>query len=243
MPSLLGLIDVPNLPGVPPLPSYAPNNVQLGQALAVSFIGAALPPPWGIYVNGQPLFLPASVLQQTFTPALNAFASVAALLGIQNAVPVFASVVDFEYAADSPISTYPQEQGGFQSYDKVQLPFDVKLRLACDGNAPQRQSFINTLKALRTSLSLVSIVTPEVTFPSCNCVHFDFRRSAANGVSMIVADVWFEQVAVTGSLSFGDSTQQPGDAATQSLGNVQPIPYTGPRIPFSNYAAGVPGIM
>lgn len=217
------MVDVPNLPGVPPLPSYGANTASLLQADLVATLGAVLPPPWGVFDSdsGQPIFIPNSVVAQALSPAIGAFSQVAALFGFQYAGPVFVSTINFEYGADSPISTYQQEAGAFQSYDKVQLPFDVKLRLACGGQPPQRQAFIARLEALRTTTQLVDIVTPERTFSSCNCTHIDFRRSAESGVSLIVADAWFEQVPVTATVSFG-STQLPGEAAQQSIGNVQP---------------------
>jgi len=184
-------------------------------------LGSLLAPTWGIYLNGAPVIQPASVAGQQFSAALQQIASIASLLGAPNIVPVAASTVEFEYAGDSPISNYPQEQGGFQSYNKVYLPFDVKLRLACGGDTTNRQSFLNTCIAIRKSFALFDIVTPELTFTSVNCTHIDWRRNAREGVELIQVDLWFQEISVTGAVSF-TNTQQPGDAAPQSLGNVQP---------------------
>ena len=218
--------DIPNVPGVPALSGYASDaNVPLLFADAPSVLTAFIGPTWGVYASGIPVIIPAGLFGQSATSTiglgLSAVAAVAALIGLPNIVPVVASTVEFDFSAESPISTYPQEQGAFQSYDKIQLPYDIKMKLAVGGPPVQRQAFLSTLAALRTSLALLDIVTPEAVFTSCNCKHFDYRRTASNGVQLIVADVWFEEVRVAAGATFL-STQQPGDAAPQSIGNVQP---------------------
>ena len=39
------------------------------------------------------------------------------------------SVVTFDYRQEWTVSDYPLEQGAFQSYDKVQTPFDVAVTI------------------------------------------------------------------------------------------------------------------
>jgi hypothetical protein len=48
----MSFIDVPNVLGVPPLASYAPNNVALLVADVVSAIFNFLAPQWGIFLDG-----------------------------------------------------------------------------------------------------------------------------------------------------------------------------------------------
>ncbi len=213
--------DVPNLPGVPSLTSYSDFVPSLLVSDALAAITGLLGPSWGVYLQGQPLITPASILTQSLGVEIGAISTIAALIGFPNVVPVTASTVEFEYTADSPISTYPQEQGAFQSYDKVQLPFDIKLKIACGGSASQRQAFFDTLEAIRTSTVLLDILTPEKIYTSCNCKHVDYRRNSRNGVTLILADVWFEQVRVISQTQFSN-TQSPADSGTSALGNVQP---------------------
>jgi hypothetical protein len=70
------------------------------------------------------------------------------LLGLPNLQPVSASMVEFEFDQDWTIADTPQELGAFQSYDKVQMPFSVKVRLACGGPVSQRQAFLNSVLAI-----------------------------------------------------------------------------------------------
>jgi hypothetical protein len=56
--------------------------------------------------------------------------------------------VEFDFDQDWTIADYPQEQGAFQSYDKVQMPFECRVRLACSGPPAQRQAFLNSIFAI-----------------------------------------------------------------------------------------------
>lgn len=129
------------------------------------------------------------------------------------------SVVDFDYKQDWPISDYQLEDGGFQSYDKVQLPFDVKVRVASFGDEAGREATLSSVLEAANTLNLYDVVTPEMTFPSCNITHVDFKRSSHNGVGMIVMDIWFVEIRVTATSTF-TGTQQPGVSPQQSTGNV-----------------------
>lgn len=215
--------NIPNVPGVPPLNGYSSSSIPLLTADAAVVLSALLPSAWGIYIDGQPIITPASLLTQTIAPVLTSIGAIAALIGFPNVVPVTGSMIEFDYTADSPISNYPQEQGGFQSYNKTQLPADIRLKIACGGSSAQRQGFFGILEALRTSTVLCDIVTPDGIYPEYNCKHVDYTRRADKGVDLVVADAWFEQVNEGAGASF-TSTQQPGDAGQQSIGNVQPQP-------------------
>ncbi|MDE2426340.1 MAG: hypothetical protein KGO96_10590 [Elusimicrobia bacterium] len=110
-----------------------------------------------------------------------------------NPVLTVDSVADIEYARDYVISDYPQEQGGFESFNKVQTPFIAKLGFLI---STTRQQFLSTIEAANASLQLVSVVTPEVTYPSGNITHYGFRRTQKNGVTMIRVEVWVEEVRI-----------------------------------------------
>lgn len=182
------MVDVPFLPGVPPLPSYAANGVVLLVSDLVSAANAIFGSPWGIFLNGEQAF-------------------------------DYNSVVDFDYKQDWPISDYQLEDGAFQSYDKVQLPFDVKVRVASFGDEAGREATLSSVLAAANTLDLYDVVTPEMTFPSSNITHVDFKRSSHNGVGMIVMDIWFVQIRVTATSTF-TGTQSPSASSQQSTGNV-----------------------
>lgn len=131
------------------------------------------------------------------------------------------STVSFELKQDFPISDYPVEDGGFQSYDKVQLPTDIRIRMATGGSVARRQAFLATIEAVMNTTDLYDVLTPETVYLGYNFVHRDFRRTAQNGLGLIVVDLWLTEVRVTSTATF-TNTKQPGDAGSQSIGHVQP---------------------
>lgn len=193
-------------------------------------LGALLQPTWGIYdgTSGQPVIQPASFITSAIVSSVQPLSAVSGLVGLSGILPVAASVLEFEYRQDFPISTYPQENGAFQAYDKVTLPFDVRLRLAAGGSASTRQAFINACLAISTSFDLFNIVTPERAFVGTNCNHIDWKRGPRQGNTLIVVDLAFIQIPQVAALS-GSNTASPGDSSQQALGQVTPQTLTSPQ--------------
>jgi hypothetical protein len=130
------------------------------------------------------------------------------------------SVADVEYARDYRISDYPQEQGAFQSYNKVQVPYQAKLGFYI---AESRAQFLNAIEAAVKSLDFVTVVTPEIRYPSANLTHYSYRRDVRSGVTLIRVEVWCEEVRIVSAIV--PSNPQSTNAATPSQsGQVQPIP-------------------
>lgn len=177
-------------------------------------------PEWGIYKDGLPVVQPVTPFSQQLDPVLGPIRAVASILGQPNLIPVTASTATFEFRQDWSIANYPQERGAFQSYDKVTLPYDLKVRLVCSGPTAKRQAFISTILAMAESIALFSVVTPEVVFTDCNVAHVSWPRHADRGVSMIVAEVWFQKIRQTGISLFG-LTIDAFNGRALSLGTVQ----------------------
>lgn len=144
--------------------------------------------------------------------------------GIFNAgVPAFEfnSVINFEYRRDWSIADYQVEEGGFQSYDKVQHPYDVRMTLVSRGTESSRQALLESIEQVADSLDLLDVVTPEKTYVECNISHFDLRRNAKSGVGIISVDVWLVEIRQTSTSTF-TNTKSPNVAGQQALGNQQP---------------------
>lgn len=235
--------DIPNLPGVPRLAGYSLDPPALLFADTALVVSRALQPQWGIYTQAGEKVIASSLASLLGLGALvSAVNSVSSILtgGAINALNLF-SVVDFEYKQDWTVSDYPVEEGGFQSYDKVQLPFDVKMRIAAGGSASNRQALLGAVEGIANSITLYDVYTPEQAYIGCNVTHFDYKRTSNNGAGMIVIDIWLVEVRVTATAAF-QNTQQPGVAGQQADGNVSAVAYTGPSIPFGNATPGIPGI-
>lgn len=141
----------------------------------------------------------------------------------QNGIPVIEpdSIVAFDFKQSWLISDYPVEQGAFQSYDKVQTPFEVRIRMSKGGSVLARQGFLNNVIAIVGTLALYDIVTPDAIYRSANITSWDYRRTAANGVGMIVVDMTLVEVRVTATTQFSN-TQAPSGANSTFIGPVQP---------------------
>lgn len=185
------MVDIPNLPGVPALPSYSPNTIGLLVADAIAVLNFLTGPQWGIFLDGEQAF-------------------------------AYNSVLDFDFKQDNPTSDYPVEDGSFYSYDKVQLPFDVKVRITSGSAESDRQALLAALRTAASDLNLYDVVTPELTYPSCNITHVDYKRTNVNGIGLIVADIWFVEIRQSATSTFSN-TQSPTVAGQQSSGNVAPV--------------------
>jgi hypothetical protein len=130
------------------------------------------------------------------------------------------SVVDLEYRADWQVPNYPQELGAFQSYNKVKIPFDARVRLNKGRTEPERTAFLNSIDALAQSLQLVDVVTPTKIYSNANIVHYDYRRTSSNGVTLLTVDIGLQEIRIAPSPAFSN-TQQPSGADAQNDGMVQ----------------------
>lgn len=137
------------------------------------------------------------------------------------------SVLAIEYARDYNVSDYPQEQGAFQSYNKVTIPYLAKITYVISDT---RQQFLGAVEAAVKSLQLVAVITPDVQYASANLTHYDYRRQKQN-VSLIDVTVWCREIRVagqtqltnagTGGSNIGGSTSSTNGASTSTLGVVQ----------------------
>jgi hypothetical protein len=147
-----------------------------------------------------------------------------------NGFPVITSdnVTSFEYASQSRISKYPQEQGAFASYNKVSLPREPVFRFTTGGSISDRQDFINSVEAIVDDLNLYDVVTPEIVYSGYNVVRSSYPRQAEDA-NLITIDVHMEQVVIAGASTFSN-TVDPSDQAQKNNGLVQAQPYTGPNL-------------
>lgn len=185
---------VPKVPGVPALSSYLANAVPLIFADAIAFLFGGPANPWGIFLNGSPAF-------------------------------EFESFNSFAYKKEFVIADYPIEgsggASGFMSYDKVELPFECRVRLISGGSEADREALLAEIDAAAADLELYDIVTPERLYQNCNIQRVGVERTSTDGVGVIKIDVVFQQIR-SSEVSAFSNTQQPGSAGQQGLGNVQP---------------------
>lgn len=188
---------VPTGAGVPTLPlaniAIAVADQVIADALDVLFDNGQ---QWGLFLDGDPVILAESV-------------------------------VSFEFKQNYRISNFAiepsnqQSAGGFESYNKVQMPFDIGLRFSTGDTPAARQAMLESAAAACASLDLMDAVTPEAVYQSLNPTHFDYRRTAQAGKAMIIIDMFCEQVRTTASSSF-TTADQTGTGNTANNTTVTP---------------------
>lgn len=185
---------VPDVPGVPPL-------VRSGPAPA---------PP--VLLQGDTI----STVGQTTSPHWGLF-----LNGEQ---VVFADSVNaFEFKQDWDLLDYPIEDGAFETYNKVKIPFEIHIRFATGGSESNRTALLDTIDRISETLDLYDAVTPEATYTNCNIEHYDYKRTNDNGAGLILVDVHLRQVRVTETPQFSN-TSTPSGADPLNEGGVQAQP-------------------
>lgn len=115
------------------------------------------------------------------------------------------TVISVDFRQDFKISNYPVEQGAFSSYNKVQMPFEVKISFARGGSVADRAEFLNSIAAIIGDTNFYDVVMPEATYTSVNLTHQDFNRKASQNLGLLVIDVYAEEVR-SASLSTSNST-------------------------------------
>lgn len=194
---LIPFPSVPAVPGVPALARAAGEVIGAVQNVTALLTGddpgirgLVAAPKWGIFDDGG------------------------------SPVVLADSVVSVEHAKEFRLSNYPIEEGGFESYNKVETPFEHRLVLSKAGSLSDRIGFLAQIKAVSESLELYSVYTPEFLFRNSNVTGWRLRRRGDSGVSMIQVEITIEQVRVTATAAF-TQTQSPSGATQQNGGTVQ----------------------
>lgn len=132
------------------------------------------------------------------------------------------SVLEFEVNSDSTINSHPVEKGGFQAFNRVQAPTRIRMLMACQGKQMPRASFLSTLDSLKEGTQIVTISSPDTTYPNMTLKEFGYKKTSERGAVTIWADTQWEEERSTNVTVSAPPTAQPQGAATTSLGSLQP---------------------
>jgi hypothetical protein len=130
------------------------------------------------------------------------------------------STLRIGYVHEYQVSDYPTEDGGFQSYNRVQKPYEVKIAFAQGGGVEDVSAFLLGVEATLASLDLYTVVTPEAAYPNLSLNHMDYDRSASSGAQLLDVEVWSREVRVAAAPAF-TTTANPQAKSVQVGGQVQ----------------------
>ena len=139
------------------------------------------------------------------------------------------SVFSLDFKGASKISEVPLQNGSFAAYNKVQLPNFQLLRLVKKGNDLERNQFLTEIDNAKKSTDLYYIVTPERTYFNISIEDYAYKRTAQDGVSMLIVDITLKeirQVSPAFSTVELESAKTPTAASPKASGMVQlqPVP-------------------
>lgn len=185
--------NVPVFPGVPPVLRVggAPDDAPAPMMADAPEVAAAASLAWGIY-DGQGTI----VLQPD-------------------------SVNTLEFQREFRVEDYPLEQGAFETYNKVALPYEARVTMTKGGSVEDRKQFLGTVDALSFDTNLYSLVTPEETYLNANLTHYTYSRSVSNGAGLITVELTVQEVRITTAPQFSNS-KSPSGADAVNDGSVQP---------------------
>lgn len=125
------------------------------------------------------------------------------------------------YDAEYRIADYPLQDGKFESYDKVALPFGVRVQLVKGGTVNERGAFMRDLESLRGNTELYSVITPEWSHLNVNIERVSIDRSREQGANLITAELILREIRIDATATTSNS-KAPSAASPTSAGTVQP---------------------
>ncbi len=220
--------NVPEYPGVPALIRPAQEAIASSPVLSIGIgsaenllIGALQQAAqWGIFdQSGNQLgLLPNS---QSTLQAIGG----ALLSQLTGSNPTVLSTFSLEFSKEMRVSDFPVENGGFASYNKVELPASPTVTLILDGSENDRTAFLNLLNAACLSTDLYNVVTPEVTYYGYSIEKYSYSRRSSKGTTLLIVEVSLKEIRqVTAALTNAPIVNPQDAAATPQVngGNVQP---------------------
>lgn len=131
------------------------------------------------------------------------------------------------YSGEYRISDYPLEQGQFETYNKVALPFQSRVALTKGGTLSERQGFLSRIEEIRGNLTLYNVVTPERVYMDVNIERVTLDRTASNGAGLLNVELVLREIRQTTAVAF-TSSQTPSGADVVNNGSVQTKPSNQP---------------
>ena len=136
-------------------------------------------------------------------------------------IAVWDNFLGIEYLGASHIADHPVEKGAFASYNKVGLPYAVRVRVSCGESNAKRTNFLASLEKARKSLDLYSVVTPDAVYQNANIEALDYRRTQDGGAGLIVSELTLREIRQT---STTESPKNASAATPTNTGSVDPKP-------------------
>lgn len=211
---------------------------------ATFFLGATQALGVDLLNTGAPTY--AVVTAGSSANAGGFMASVSGVLGsVQKGSPVLTpdSVLSLEWHGEERISDYPVQNGQFASYNKVKVPFDLRMVVTCQGlniiqdalqsvtqsldqalsniglafgQPMSRDAFLRQLDTMLDSTDLYDVITPDKVYQNVNLVGYNHAKKNDEGGTLIIAELMFREVRESGDAQYSSPSTSVGDPITST---------------------------
>ena len=143
------------------------------------------------------------------------------------------SVLALDNRNENRVSDYPVQEGAFASYNKVNVPYELVVRLTRSGSVSDRATFLQQIEATFRSLELYYILTPERTYLDVNLIRYEVIRRGAEGAYFLTeVDIFFREIRQVASQYSTDTAatrnaQLPSAVPPVNQGVIQAEPIPG----------------
>ena len=148
------------------------------------------------------------------------------------------TITAFHYTDDGKVSDFPVEKGSFATYNKVETPYQARVKVSVGGDSVLIARVLAQLRFLKQdTTALYHIVTPEIIYIGATVVKFDYSREAKNGSNSIHANLTIKEVREVvpqyASVSL-QATKKPQSKSKKDTGKGQAGP---PPVDLKDYSA------
>lgn len=179
-------------------------------------------------------------------------ASAVGQLGTNGGKPVLTpdSVVSLEWHGEERISDYPVQNGQFASYNKVAVPFDLRMVVTCQGlnyvqsalqsvtqsldqalgqlglafgQPMSRDAFLRQLDTMLASTDLYNVVTPDKVYENVNLIAYNHAKKNDEGGTLIIAELMFKEVRESGNAQYSNNASSGNLIASSSESAATPV--------------------
>src|SRR6185312_14637124 len=169
-------------------------------------------------------------------------AVVGQLGGVNGGTPVITpdSVLSLEWHGEERISDYPLMDGTFSSFNKVKVPYDLRMVMTCQGKnyvqellqsvtqqvdqalgnlglafgqPMDRPAFLQQLDAMLADTKTYDVVTPDKVYKNVNLVGYNHAKKNDEGATMIIAELLFRDVLVSQDSFYGSPIASSSESA------------------------------
>jgi len=130
------------------------------------------------------------------------------------------NIISVAYKQDWTMADFNIEEGGFDTYDKVDTPFTNRVRMSSGGSQANRQALLDEIDAIAGNLELYDVVTPERVWSNVNFQGYELVRTSNNGAGMIIIDIVLNEIREDAGTTF-TNTKSPTATSPKDNGTVQ----------------------